>query len=183
MPAELNAHVLSVLDSLPRGGGYRWDRTGKSGGVVVDVVHRGVTIARAGRGTYCSGITFDIWWRALGLAGVELDLTVEQMQALQRRWYIVTPGLNRGPLDALEPLGLGVDVSDDPQPGDFAQLWRHDRSGHTVVALEHRDGWLRYLSSQKSTRGIGERVERVERPAELFVVRAAVPISRPCSHG
>lgn len=168
MLADLNPHVLAVANSLPRGGGYHWDRTGKSGGVLADVVHHGVTIARAGRGTYCSGITFDIWWRALRLAGVELELSVGEMQALQRRWYIVGSG-RRGPLDALEPLGLGVDVSHDPRPGDFAQLWRADGLGHTVVVLEHGDGRLRYLSSQTSTRGIGERVER---PTELYVVRA-----------
>lgn len=166
----MSSHVLAVAQSLPRGGGYHWDPTGTTGGVLADVVHRGATIVRAGRGSYCSGLTFDVWWRALKLAGAKPDLTVDEMRQLQRRWYCADGG-RRGPLDALEPLGLGVAVT-DPQPGDVAQLWRRDGSGHTVIVLEHTDGLLRYLSSQKSTGGVGERVERV---AELYAVQAQVP--------
>lgn len=169
---SLAPQILAVAQSLPRGGGYHWDSSGSTGGVLADVVHEGETIVRAGRGTYCSGITFDVWWRALGLAGVELGLTADELRALQRRWYIAAPGLRRGPLDALEPLGLGVDTSADPRPGDFAQLWRRDGSGHTVIVLEHAGDAIRYLSSQASTGGIGTRVER---PVELYAVRPVVP--------
>lgn len=165
----LYPQILAVAQSLPLGGGYTWDT---SGGVLADVVHRGETIVRAGRGTYCSGIAFDVWWRALALAGAKPDLTVDELRRIQRRWYCAT-GLRRGPLDALEPGGLGVDTSRDPQPGDFAQLWRHNGTGHTVVVLEHHNGLLRYLSSQGSTGGIGECTER---PAEIYAVRAMVPI-------
>lgn len=167
---SLSPHILAVAQSLPRGGGYHWDPTGTTGGVLADVVHRGATIVRAGRGSYCSGITFDVWWRALALAGAKPDLTVEQMRALQRRWYCADGG-RRGPLDALQPLGLGASVS-TPKPGDLVQLWRRDGSGHTVIALGFDRGELRYLSSQTSTGGVGERTER---PAAYYAAQAQVP--------
>lgn len=170
-PVSLSPHVLAVAQSLPRGGGYVWDPTGTTGGVLADVVHRGETIVRAGRGSYCSGITFDAWWRALALAGAKPGLAVAELRRLQRRWYIAAGG-RRGPLNALQPLGLGIDTSDDPRPGDFAQIWRADGSGHTVIVLDCRAGALTYLSSQKSTGGVGERVET---PGELYAVRAMVP--------
>lgn len=167
---SLSPHILAVAQSLPRGGGYHWDLTGTTGGVLADVVHRGATIVRAGRGSYCSGVTFDVWWRALAMAGAKPDLTVDEMRQLQRRWYCADGG-RRGPLDALGPLGLGGSVS-TPQPGDFVQLWRRNGTGHTVIALGFDRGALTYLSSQKSTDGIGIRTER---PAAYYAVRASVP--------
>jgi hypothetical protein len=168
----LNPHVLAVCAELPRGGGYRWPTSDASGGCLRDVVYRGTTILRAGAGTYCCGLVFEVWWRALERAGASLRLTVPELRRLQQRWFVAT-GTRKGPVDALVPVGLGVEVPlGDARPGDFAQLWRRNGSGHSVVVLGVEGGKLRYLSTQASTDGIGERVEA---PAEVFVARAILP--------
>ena len=55
----------------------------------------------------------------------------------------------------------------DARRGDFAQIWRNNGSGHSVVFLDwvREDGaivGLRYWSTQPATDGIGERVERFD---------------------
>ena len=72
---------------------------------------------------------------------------------------------------------------DEAEAGDFVQLWRHSGSGHSCIfrAWVRDDDdeivGLRYWSTQSSTDGIGERVERfgtagsaVKRD-ELYIVR------------
>jgi hypothetical protein len=67
---------------------------------------------------------------------------------------------------AVERLGIGRHVKEleAARPGDFVQIWRTNKSGHSVVLVDWvREGerivGIKYRSSQKSTDGIGDRVE------------------------
>ena len=66
---------------------------------------------------------------------------------------------------ALEKLGIGKPVAiKDAKPGDFLQLWRTNKSGHSVVFLDWitdagRPIGVKYRSTQTSTNGIGDRTE------------------------
>jgi hypothetical protein len=53
-------------------------------------------------------------------------LSVDDMHALRRLWYVSEKGAERGPVDALVRFALGFPVSSigDAQPGDFIQYWR-----------------------------------------------------------
>lgn len=189
LPANdlLNGRIRDVAGSLPREGGYRWPTTDKTaGGCTVDLMLGTDRILRAGRPvgskaqppTYCCGVTLEIFWR--GWARYAKDYSVPfmgglklaQARELQRAWFCI--GTRRGPLDALVPLGLGVEVAaNDARPGDFAQLWRASGSGHSVMVLSVSQGRISYFSTQKSTNGIGSTAEPM--PAETYIVRPVVP--------
>lgn len=168
----LGPHILAACGELPRARGYRWPADGH--GVSRDVYHRGRLFLRAGRegATYCCGLTLEVYLRALARVGVEFPLTWPDAVDLQRRWYVTRPEFRDGCAGALVRYGLGVDTTSDPQPGDLAQFWRRNGLGHSVVVLGYDDGALRYLSTQPSTHGVGERVER---PVELHVARPVIP--------
>jgi hypothetical protein len=170
-------HALALAASLPRGGGYRWPVADPGdGGCPTDLVHHGVRILRAGRGTYCCGLTFWIWWQAANRAGALAALSVADARAIQRAWFCI--GTRKGPVAALVSRGLGVRVAPaDALPGDFAQLWRKNGSGHSVMVERVAHGRIAYLSTQKSTGGIGSLSEPL--PAETYVCRATFPDRPP----
>src|SRR5262245_50765509 len=66
---------------------------------------------------------------------------------------------------AVEKLGIGKQIEfKNARRGDFLQLWRTTKSGHSVVFLE----WVKvggspigvkYRSSQPATKGIGDNIE------------------------
>jgi hypothetical protein len=93
--------------------------------------------------------------------------SVDDVRRFQKQWYGSTKeAAEKQCALAVEVLGVGREVRslDDARPGDFVQLWRTNKSGHSVVLVapireSGRLIGLRYRSSQKSTDGIGERVE------------------------
>ena len=66
---------------------------------------------------------------------------------------------------ALEKRGIGKPAAiNDRKPGDFLQLRRTNKSGHSVVFLDwvtdaRRTIGVKYRSTQTSTKGIGDRTE------------------------
>lgn len=180
-PKTLNEHVLAVINSIPRGGGYQWPATKGGNGCLEDVVFKKETLLHAGTATppntlpptYCCGLTLEIYFRALVRAGVELPITFAQAREIQRRWFITKPEYRKGPVVALTERKLGTDTSNDPRPGDFAQFWRSNGSGHSVIVLDYdkKTKALRYFSTQSSTNGPGERTES---PPELYTARATI---------
>jgi hypothetical protein len=92
--------------------------------------------------------------------------TAEQIQSFQKEWYGATKESGETQCAyAIEKLGIGQRVATkDAKPGDFLQLWRTNKSGHSVVFLD----WVsdkgqpigvKYRSTQTSTKGIGDRTE------------------------
>lgn len=171
----LNPHVEAVLPELPRGLGYHWDPHAPGGGALAPVTHAGRTLLTADpRGSFCCGAVLEIYFRALAHAGAVCPLTWEAAKDLRARAFILDPRRHRsGIAGALVHHGLAHLVPPSQAlPGDFAQLWRRNGSGHTVVVRSYSGGRLEYLSTQSSTGGVGVKAER---PAELHVARAIVP--------
>lgn len=162
---EAGDDVLRIARSFKDGGGYEWR---DSTGVPESIEFAGATIlARQPKGTYCSGFTFAVAMRTAVDRGLLRGKSVDAVRKFQKEWYGSTPeSAERQCALAMETLGVGREVKRlaDARPGDFVQLWRTNKSGHSVVlvALERQGDrifGLRYRSSQKSTDGIGDRVE------------------------
>jgi hypothetical protein len=187
-PTELlNTRIRDAAGGLPRRGGYEWPTPDKTaGGCTIDLTIDGQAVLRAGKPrpgmksppTYCCGITLEIFWRGWKRLAADYGLPfmgglgLADAKQLQRAWFCVDT--RKGALDALVPLGLGVEVAaNDARPGDFAQLWRRSGSGHSVMVLGIAGGRISYFSTQKSTQGIGSTTEPL--PDETYIVRPVVP--------
>jgi hypothetical protein len=154
--------VVKTARSYKDGGGYEW----KGPGVPEEIRFKGERILPKGEKTYCSGFTFAVVMQAAEKRGLLHDKTVEQIRKFQKEWYGATKesGETQCAL-AVERLGIGNAIKPDKaRAGDFLQLWRTDKSGHSVVFLEWvEDGrqpiGIKYRSTQTSTNGIGDRIE------------------------
>jgi hypothetical protein len=173
--------LLKIMKSYPTNGKhqYYWPRGGGKGwkGTTCDLVYRGETIAKGdenGR-CFCCGLTFEVFFRAyeecLKTKKKEFqigDLNPKGVKKLISAWFgsksnrfcsgTAIPNFN---------LGRAIPKLKNAKSGDFVQFWRHSGSGHSVVFV----GWvkdkqgkitgLRYWSTQKSTKGIGQRTEHI----------------------
>jgi hypothetical protein len=88
------------------------------------------------------------------------------VRGFQKDWYGATKDSGETQcVYALGKLGIGKQVTEkEAKPGDFLQLWRTNKSGHSVVFLDWvtdsgRPIGVKYRSTQTSTKGIGDRVE------------------------
>ncbi len=159
--------VLAIARSFEDGGGYVWE--GGSGAPRA-IEHDGQTILKAQeKGTYCSGFTFSVAMQAAAERGLLKGKSVDEVRRFQREWYGATDDeetRDKQCAVAVERLGIGREVQrlEEARPGDFVQIWRTNKSGHSVVLVDWvRDGGrivgIKYRSSQKSTDGVGDRVE------------------------
>lgn len=155
------------LDALAFADGGGYDKSWKGSGSPEEIVFKGTTILpRATNGTHCCGFMFAVAMRVAMSRGLLADKSVEQVRRFQREWFGATPASREKQCAcAAANLGIGREVPlEHARPGDFAQLWRANGSGHSVVLLRplRRDGklvGLEYRSSQGSTNGIGNRIE------------------------
>lgn len=121
--------------------------------------------------TYCCGLTLQAYLMACNKIGKHLGDYNEVMN-IRRTWFIAQNVKqpiweNRGPLDALEPVGHGIETTlEQAIPGDLVQLWRKSGSGHSVIFqhyfTENGVKALKYWSTQTATGGIGYRTEYFE---------------------
>ena len=162
-----NDVVLGAARSFAEGGGYNTKWAGS--GTPEEVTFQGERVlARGTGGTYCCGYTFAVAMKA----GQQLKLlegkSLEQIKRFQKEWYgaVAEPQIREKQCAlAAGNLGVGREVSpDEARPGDFMQIWRTSKSGHSVIFLSwiEKDGkriGFNYRSSQGSTRGIGDAAE------------------------
>lgn len=157
--------VLAAAQAIPDGGTYVWDG---GSGVAHEIRHKGETIVKAQeKGTYCSGFTFTVVMETARKRGLLNDKSAEAVRTFQKEWYGSTKeAAERQCALAVERLGIGREIKrlEEAQPGDFVQIWRTNKTGHSVVFLDWvRDGdeliGMKYRSSQKSTDGVGDRIE------------------------
>src|SRR3954471_23372096 len=154
--------VVAIARAFPDGGGYELKGTG----VPEEISFNNKIILAKGKATFCSGFTFAVAMKAATERGLLKGKTTEQVQAFQKEWYGATKesGETQSAY-ALKKLGIGKPVSfEDAKAGDFLQLWRTNKSGHSVVFLEWvtdagRPIGVKYRSTQTSTNGIGDRTE------------------------
>ncbi len=188
---ELNDYVLEVLRAYPDDGThtYHWPR-GKGSkwrGCTKDLEYAGETLCAGDekRRAYCCGLTFEVfldawrlWCERTKRPWRIADMKLADVRKLQTQWF----GSARDRTcirTALVENDLGEEVEglERARPGDFVQLWRTKGSGHSVVFLDwvrDRDEsiiGLKYWSTQKSTNGIGTRVEYFERDGKPGVTR------------
>ncbi len=157
--------ILAAAQAIPDGGSYVWTN---GSGVPRDIHYDGELILKAQeKGTYCSGFTFCVAMEAAQERGLLKGKTAEAVRQFQKEWYGSTKeAAERQCALAVEHLGIGREVKSlaDAQPGDFMQIWRTNKTGHSVLFLDWvREGeqvvGIKYRSSQKSTDGVGDRVE------------------------
>jgi hypothetical protein len=155
-------NVEKVARSYKDGGGYEW----KGSGAPEEIQFNGQRILAKGEKTYCSGFTFAVAMKAAAERGLLRGKSVEQIRAFQKDWYGATKESAETQCAlAVEKLGIGRSVKPEKaRAGDFLQLWRTNKSGHSVVFLEwvsdgRRPIGVKYRSTQKLTDGIGDRVE------------------------
>ncbi|WP_425395998.1 hypothetical protein [Aeoliella sp.] len=161
-PKGPNDDVLEIAYEYEDGGHYKW----KGSGVPEELRFGGEQILPKGDGTYCCGYTLAVVFKAAEQRGLLEKKTVDDVRKLHKMWYGDTDDSKETLVQhALKELKLGKSVEhEDAQPGDFVQFWRTNKSGHSVIFLE----WIvdegarigvKYRSSQKSTDGIGDRIE------------------------
>lgn len=185
----LNQTVLDIIKEYPTNGKYPyyWPKTGSYDGVTQELLYKGVQIAKPEKQkrTYCCGLTFEVYFRAAMKVGIIFKGGVSDLKELKKDWFVARdPKKYRmGPVDALVPRGLGVRVfidsltlGNEPKPGDFCQIWRKDKTGHSVIYLGHNKKSITYWSTQAATNGPGKKTELREggkNPVtEIFIVRA-----------
>jgi hypothetical protein len=204
---ELNPLLIEATRSFSERQGYAFTPTERPAGsdinprdphydgVQRDIVWDGdrVARARADGGTYCCGVTFEVFVRAwqvwsgtAGIAGLDPD----EIRALITEWFCPTLG-HSGVVSALVTRELGAEVDQEQaRAGDLCQFWRRveldDPSGHSVVFLGFGmcDGQrtIEYWSSQKATGGVGVHTEVIEPGWTLHLARVGRP-SLPLSQG
>ena len=148
--------VVEIARAFPDGGGYEWKGTG----VPEDICFNNKVILAKGKATYCSGFTFAVAMKAAGERGLLKSKSIQQVQVFQKEWYGATKDSGETQCAyAIEKLGIGkrVDIK-DAKPGDFLQLWRTNKSGHSVVFLEWvtdagRPIGVKYRSTQTFDQG------------------------------
>jgi hypothetical protein len=163
--AESPKSALAVARSFKDGGGYIWE--GGSGSPQAVKFEGETILPQQKKGTYCSGFTFAVAMKTAADRGLLRGKTAAEVRRFQKEWYgVPKEAQERQCALAVERLGVGRHIKklEDARPGDFVQIWRTNKSGHSVVLVDWvREGdaivGLRYRSSQKSTDGIGDRTE------------------------
>lgn len=198
MPGDaLNPFVVEILEGYPTDGsyGYYWPKEGTWEGTTQEVVYAGTRLTQGDpqNRSFCCGLTFEVYVRALLLAGKGPvpGVSAETLHELRLRFFGDSAVGERRRLCqfGLESLGLGEAVVDleQAQPGDFVQFWRHSGSGHSAIFR----GWVReggritgleYWSTQSTTQGIGTNTESIGEGGikrdEIYLGRAKWPKAR-----
>lgn len=177
---SLNPYVLKVISAYPLDGSYPYHCSWKPreydiyNGVTQDMWYQGRVVAKAypdgSRCSYCCGLTFEIFIRAMKLRNVQKGLdpddfngmTFHDLFNLLQLWYI--EGKGDSPRLGIVSYGLGRAITEleDARPGDFADYSTAPAGGHSVIFIDwlrDDDGnivGLKYFSSNLSgTRGVG----------------------------
>ncbi|MGB9691123.1 MAG: hypothetical protein ACPL7D_03040 [Candidatus Sumerlaeaceae bacterium] len=161
-----NRKVVEVLLSYPRTGlhDYFWPRKGELeyDGCTTDVIVAGRRFMKGEpkARTFCCGLTLEVFYKCYEALGVSPLLERVDPREFKRLWFCKEL-YAAGPGDAFEAFHFGRKIRpEEAVPGDFVQIWRHNKSGHSVIFV----GWaynqkgervgLHYWSTQEGTHGI-----------------------------
>jgi hypothetical protein len=177
---SLNPYVMKVISAYPLDGSYpyhcSWDPREYDiyNGVTQDLWYKGMVVAKAypdgSRCSYCCGLTFEIFVRAMKLRNVQKGLDPDDFNGMSfhdlfnvlQLWYI--EGKDDCERRAIVSYGLGRAINDfeEVRPGDFLSYSTTPAGGHSVVFIDWmRDEQgkiigLKYFSSNLSgTHGVG----------------------------
>lgn len=187
---EPNKSIVKLMLEYPTDGthDYWWPKSGGGGygGASMDIVLNGKTVLKGEpqKRTFCCGLTLEVFYRYIENKPAVAAKVAADSDKFKGDWFcreINSPG----PLDALSGAGIGKKVElDDALPGDFVQLWRNGKSGHSVIfvnwikdASGKRVG-VQYWSTQTSTNGIGFASESFG-PAKNQMMLEHFSVARP----
>jgi len=154
---SLNPYVMKVISAYPLDGSYPYHCSWEPreydiyNGVTQDLWYKGMVVAKAypdgSRCSYCCGLTFEIFVRAMKLRNVQKGLdpddfngmTFNDLFNMLQLWYIEGPGDCEQ--RAIVSYGLGRAITDFEQvrPGDFLSYSTTPSGGHSVIFID----WLR----------------------------------------
>ncbi len=166
---EPNRAIVKALLQYPRDGQhtYWWPKKGESNydGSTTDVLLNGLVVMKGEpkARSFCCGLTLEVFYDILKdlPGGPQRFQDQKAADDFKNLWFCKAIDTN-GPGDALVAAGMGRVISNPKEvlPGDFVQLWRHSKSGHSVIFV----GWaydmsgrpvgMHYWSTQEGTKGI-----------------------------
>jgi hypothetical protein len=153
----LNPYVMKVVSAYPLDGSYTyhcgWDPREYDlyNGVTQDMWFKGMVVAKAypdgSRCSYCCGLTFEIFIRAMKLRniqqGLEQDdfngMTFNDLFNMLQLWYIEGQGDCERRAITSYGLGRAIDDFEQVHPGDFLSYSTNPSGGHSVIFID----WLR----------------------------------------
>ena len=153
---SLNPYVLRVIEAYPKDGSYPY-RCIKAPeydlylGATQNLFYKGRIVMKAhpnGTGcSYCCGLTFEIFIRAMQLRNMQKGLDPDDFNGMTfydlfnmlQVWFI--EGEGDSPQKAIEYYGLGRKIAnwEEAKAGDFMDLSRNNKTGHSVIFIE----WVR----------------------------------------
>jgi hypothetical protein len=176
--ASLNPYVLHVIEAYPKDGSYPYRCIKEKeydlyNGVSQDLIYKGRVVAKAhpdsSRCSYCCGMTFEVFVRAMKERNIQKGIDPDDFNGMSfydlfnllQLWYI--EGKGDSPRKGIVAYGLGERIDDweEAKAGDFMDLSRNNRSGHSVIFINWMrddDGkitGLKYFSSNSSGVGYG----------------------------
>lgn len=192
--AKVQVDISELPEKFPQGCGYDIDHFNVPGfnETVKSMLYRGEVLCGPGHNTMCTSATFLVFLRALQLSGAV------SKPCLLRWSFLGGPAWNALNLQARpdllmrlkndrgKPIGssrvirlTNSKLPDQgwPAPGDFVQITRNDRSGHSVIFqgyLKNSTGspaGICYWSANMRTNGYGYKCEEIENLNTLTIGR------------
>lgn len=201
--ADLNQYVQEVIKTYNGHFPYLLNNDyANYNGVSENLIFNDRTLAKAhpsgNRATHCSGITFEVFFKAMQARNQKLGLDIDDFNGMTFNelhdflliWYVANGNQQTNNIQvAMEKYGIGRSIShlEDAKPGDFAHILRNNGTGHTTVFQNWiRDNnnqiiGIRYWSTQGSTNGIAYNTEhfsaRGGNVSKVFIARA-LPVNQ-----
>ena len=164
-----NRAIVEALLKYPRDGRhtYWWPRKGESDydGSTTDVLLNGFVAMKGEpkRRSFCCGLTLEVFYDVVKNlpGGSQRFPDKKAADDFKKLWFCKAIDAN-GPGDALVAAGMGRVITNPKEvlPGDFVQLWRHSKTGHSVIFvawaydISGRPVGIHYWSTQEGTKGI-----------------------------
>lgn len=176
---SLNPYVMRVVASYPLDGTYPYHcgwtprEYDIYNGVTQDMWYKGLVVAKAypdgSRCSYCCGLTFEIFLRAMKLRNIQKGLDPDDFNGMTfndvfnmlQLWYIEGEGDCERRAITSYGLGRAIEDFEEVKPGDFLSYSTTPAGGHSVVFIDwiREDGkivGLKYFSSNLSgSKGVG----------------------------
>ncbi len=176
---SLNPYILRVIEAYPTDGSYPYHCKPLEydiyNGVTEDIWYQGQVVAKAypdgSRCSYCCGLTFEIFCRAMALRnrakGLQPDdfngMCFADLFNLLQLWYI--EGKGDSPQRGIVAYGLGrmIENWEEARAGDFCDYSRNNKTGHSVIFMDWtrddagRITGIEYFSSNSG--GVGPKTE------------------------
>lgn len=163
----LNPYVMRVIAAYPLDGSYTYHcgwtprEYDLYNGVTQDMWFKGMVVAKAypdgSRCSYCCGLTFEIFIRAMKLRNIQKGLDPDEFNGMTfndlfnmlQLWYIEGPGDCERRAITSYGLGRAIEDFEAVRPGDFLSYSTTPPGGHSVVFID----WIREPATETAGAG------------------------------